>query len=52
MNNKPTQLPTQTSHLHVSKATWKELLEGQPGLRAAAKYTPNAKKAEQMYKAS
>ncbi|KAL7508561.1 hypothetical protein ACHAXN_005625 [Cyclotella atomus] len=52
MNKKPTQLPTQTSDLHVSETTWKELLEGQPGSWAAAKYTHDVKKAQQMYKAS
>lgn len=50
-NKKPTQLPTQAINLHFSEATWKELLEGQPGSWAAAKYTHDMKKA-QMYKAS
>lgn len=51
-NKKPTQMPSspRPSNYHHSEATWKELLEGQTGSWAAAKYTHDAKKA-QMYKA-
>ena len=50
----PAQVPVNYStNQHLSEATWKELLEGQTGSWAAAKYTSDIKKnAQTMYKAS
>jgi hypothetical protein len=50
-NKKPAQTPTQLINQHFSEATWKELLEGQTGSWAAAKFTYDTKNA-QMYKTS
>lgn len=50
-HTKPTTAPSQSSNALFSEATWKELLEGQTGSWAAAKYTYDAKNTR-TYKAS